>query len=210
MRAFISMVLAIAALYLTIWPHELGHSTTAYLYGCKANWWQTGMSPFLWNSRGGDIDYTCLQAKGNMALIATDGAGIVVNLFFLAIAPLLGRWRYNISETRKGTRQWVFLGTFWWALANYAEAFSYLILNTLWLKSDMETVVHASGTSQWLWFAPSVLLALLIGLALRGSARRAATIVANSESPGPATRLLFPLYVVVVSAAMAAARIILT
>ncbi len=74
----------------------------------------------------------------------------------------------------------------------------------------METVVHASGTSQWLWFALSVPLALLIGLALRGPVRRAAMIITNSEAPGPITRLVFPLYVVVVGAAMVATRIMLT
>lgn len=31
------------------------------------------------------------------------------------------------------------------------EAFSYLVLNTIVLKSDMKTVVYESGVSRWVW-----------------------------------------------------------
>jgi hypothetical protein len=56
-RCVFSAVLGLTALYLAIWPHEVGHALVAYLFGCKANWWQTSVTWFLWNSRGGAIDY---------------------------------------------------------------------------------------------------------------------------------------------------------
>ena len=34
---FLVALLSIAVLYATIWPHELGHSVGAFLFGCKAN-----------------------------------------------------------------------------------------------------------------------------------------------------------------------------
>ena len=210
MRMALSCALAIGALYLTIWPHEVGHSLAAYLYGCKANWWQTDTSWFLWSSWAGAVDYDCLRARGGTGLAVTDGAGIVVNLLFLAVAPVLGRWSRIDPVSSSRSSQWLFLATFWWALANFSEAFSYLVLNTLWLKSDMLTVVVETGISRWIWFTASLLAAFFIVRALRGPARKAAAVMAASETPGRAIEALFPVYVCLVSAGMAAARITLT
>ena len=206
----IFILLAVGVLYLTIWPHELGHSSVAYLFGCKANWWQTDMSWFLWNSRGGQIDYGCLRARGGAALGLTDFAGIIVNLAFLALAPLVGRWWRTDLRSNGSRWEWVFLTTFLWALANYAEAFSYLVLNTILLKSDMETVVIVSGISRWVWLGAGFLLAVLIGRLLRQPALRAAVVLAAPRGSTRAWLRAFVLYVVVVSGAMGAARIILT
>lgn len=65
----------VAALYPTIAFHELAHSTAAFMLDCKANWYETDMSPFLYRSFGGDIDYGCLRNKGAYALAIVDGAG---------------------------------------------------------------------------------------------------------------------------------------
>ena len=40
-------VLAVAAVYLAVWPHELGHSLVAHLYGCKADRWRTDTRWYL-------------------------------------------------------------------------------------------------------------------------------------------------------------------
>ena len=196
------LILAIAVLYLTIWPHELGHSVVAYLWGCKQNWWQTNMSWFLWNSRGGG-DYTCLATRGAPALLLTDGAGIVVNLVLLSAALFLARWcgpeRYR----------WLFIGSVFWAWANYSEAFSYLVLNTLWLKSDMETIVRQSGISRWAWLMFGLVAAGVWGRGLKEPTQRAAELLQSARWSRRAWLWVFALYSIAISLTMAAARITL-
>jgi hypothetical protein len=137
------------------------------------------MSWFLWSSWAGPVDYGSLHARGGLAEGVTDFAGIAVNLLFLVFAPLIGRWRQPPPPKRSVT-SWVFVGTVFWALANYAEAFSYLVLNTLWLSSDMTTVVLASGLSRWAWFAVGAVAAVLVWRGLLVPLRVAGAIL---ESP---------------------------
>jgi len=195
-------------LYATIWPHELGHSVAAYLYGCKANWWQTYMSWFFWDSWAGPIDYRCLHAKGPVAEGVTDFAGVAVNLLFLALAPLVGRW-WQTPPPKDSVKSWVLVGTVFWALANYAEAFSYLVLNTFWLSSDMTGVVFASGVSRWNWFALGAVAAVLVWRSLLGSLRAAGTILENPHVTRGSWLVIFAAYVIVLSLAMGTARIVL-
>ncbi len=207
-RCVFSAVLGLTALYLAIWPHEVGHSLVAYLFGCKANWWQTSVTWFLWNSRGGAIDYDRLAARGGSGLGLTSFAGILVNLFLLALAPVVGRWwRPDFDSTG---RSWLFLATFFWALANYAEAFSYLVLNTIWLKSDMAVVVTESGMSRWIWLGCGFLGALLIGRWLNKPAHKAAATLASREVSDRVWMGCFAGYVGIAATVMAIARIRLT
>lgn len=91
MRRFLPIMFGIGALYVTIWPHELAHSAMAYLWGCKANWWQTDMSWYLWGSLAGRVDWDCLGARKGLALGLTGFAGIAINLFFLGLAGVVAR-----------------------------------------------------------------------------------------------------------------------
>ena len=145
-RLLALLVLAGAAVILAVWPHELGHAGSAWLLGCKADSWRTGTRWFLWGSQGGAIDFSCLARRGRGAQAVTALAGIAVNLIQLGMAPILGAWWKPATETRRTL--WL-AATLLWALANYAEAFSYLVLNSLWLKSDMAAVVTATGISRW-------------------------------------------------------------
>lgn len=202
------VVLALAMLYLTIWPHELAHALAAYLCGCKSDWWRTGTSWFLWDSWGGTIDYGCLRQKPGPCLGLTDFAGIGVNLVLLGLAPVLGRW-WRADVQAASARGWVFVATVFWALANYAEAFSYLILNTLWLESDMRTVVLESGVSRWLWLLVGMLGGAVLGRGLWSPIRRAATLLESSALSARGWRCVFIGYVAIISLAMAAARVTL-
>jgi hypothetical protein len=183
MKQSVVALLAIAVLYATIWPHELGHSIGAFLSGCKANWWQTDTSWFLWGSWGGDIDYDCLRARGGPALGLTEFAGIAVNFLLLALALTVARSR----RLAPPSREWVLVGSVLWALANYAEAFSYLVLNTIVLRSDMKTVVYESGVSRWVWCGAGVLGAIVCARALRrlpGRQRRRSRRLASRVARG--------------------------
>jgi hypothetical protein len=191
----------IGALYLTIWPHELAHSSVAHLWGCKAHWWQTGMSYTLWNSVPGRIDWACLAKTSGVGLTAI--AGIVLNLVFLGLAAALVRTRAVAG------RPWLFVAVVFWALANYAEAFSYLVLNTAWLKSDMEAVVEVWGPGRWAWFAVGLAGAVVCARGLRRTLRAAAALLASRRMSPRAWLWLFAAYVAIAGAVMAAARIVL-
>ena len=153
------LVLAGAAVYLAVWPHELGHAAAAWLLGCKAEAWRTGTRWFLWGSQGGEIDFGCLARRGRGALALTNLAGISINLLLAGLAGLIGVWWRPVTERRA----WWLTATLLWALANYAEAFSYLIFNSLWLKSDMAGAVAATGISRWIWFAAGTMTAWRLG-----------------------------------------------
>jgi hypothetical protein len=169
-RLLALLALAGAAVVLAVWPHELGHAATAWILGCKADGWRTGTRWFLWGSQGGTIDFGCL--------------GIAVNLVQIGVAPILGAWWRPLDEKAE-TQAWWRAATLLWALANYAEAFSYLVLNTLWLRSDMAGVVAATGMSRWVAFAAGLLAAGLIAFGLLPVARKTAEAMAG---PGRSPR----------------------
>jgi hypothetical protein len=197
--------LAGAAVYLAVWPHELGHAVVAWLLGCKADGWRTGTRWFLWSSQGGKIDLACLIRRGSTALTLTSLAGIAVNLVQIALAPILGVWWRPAGKAQT----WWLAATLLWALANYAEAFSYLVLNTLWLKSDMAGVVAATGISRWIWFASGLLGAGLVAYGLLPVARKTAAALAG---PGGSSRFylgFFLLYTAGVGLVAAVNRVVL-
>jgi hypothetical protein len=211
-RGVASGVLAIAALYLTIWPHELGHAIGAWGFGCKASWWKTDLSWFLWGSFSGTTaeDERCLQGAGAVAQAVTSGAGMVVNLVLMIGALVAARWMRDRWQAR-GAAGLILVAAVWWALANYAELFSYLLLNTLWLKSDMQVLVEKTGVGRWIWFTGGLLAAVWLVPVLRGCAREAAAWVGTGPRP-PRWYALAPfvLYVAMAGAVMAWARIRLT
>ena len=178
-------LLAVTAVYLAVWPHELGHSLAAYLYGCKTDAWRTETHWYLAGSRAGAIDEGCLARQGGHAVAFTAIAGIAVNLFLVALAPLLGRW-WLPGRTEREAIRWGLVVTVVWALANAAEAVSYLVINTVWLRSDMEVVVRQSGLGRWTWTAAGLLLAAVAALGLSSSTTKAAQALAG---PGASERL---------------------
>jgi len=130
-------------------------------------------------------------------------------LLLLAFASVLGGWWRRREPARPSRRHWLLLFAFLWALANYAEAFFYLVLSAVWLKSDMETVVVASGVSRWVWAGTGLLLTIGVGRWLRRPATEAATFL-GGDGPGKQVwPVLFVAYVAAVGTRMAAARIVL-
>lgn len=208
-------LLAIAAVYLAVWPHELGHAAVAALYGCKADGLRTGTRWILAGSQGCAIDEGCLARRGGGALALMAFAGTAVNLLLLALAPLLGRW-WRPGRTADGGIRWALVATFLWALANAAEALSYLVLNTLWLKADMQIVVTEAGLGRWPWTAAGLLLGAFVARALAAPARKTAAALAGPDVSGLSGlserfwRWAFVAYALAVSLAAAGSRLLLT
>ncbi len=200
----LATLLALLAVYGAVWPHELGHAATAWGLGCKSDPWRTGTAPLLWGSGGGVIDEACLASRGPLATAAVAGAGIAVNLLLLTIlALLLGR-----TLRSAGRRRSVFflLLVLLLALANAAEAFSYLLGSTLWPRADMRLVVAAVG-GRWAWFSCGVLGALLTVAALARPVRAAAEALASPRLPARRLQLFFVLYAALVTIAATVERI---
>jgi hypothetical protein len=198
--------LAGAAVYLAVWPHELGHAAAAWLLGCKADGWRTGTRWFLWGSQGGEIDFGCLARRGRGALALTALAGIAVNLVQIGAAPILGAWWRSVVGKK---RVWWLAASLLWALANYGEAFSYLVLNTPWLKSDMAGLVAATGISRWIWFAVGMLGAGLIARGLLPVLRKTAGAMAGPDGSPRFYLGFFLLYTAAVGIVAAVNRALL-
>jgi hypothetical protein len=207
-RLAVTALLAVSAVYLAVWPHELGHASVAWLYGCKADAWRTGTRWYLAGSLAGAVDEECLAHRGGGAPAFMALAGIAVNLLMIGLAPILGRWgRWRLPAQPV---RWGFIATLLWALANYAEAFSYLVLNTLWLKADMRIVVPASGVNRWVWTAAGLILGAFIARALTGPVKKASAALAGPDISERLWRRAFTGYVLAVSLAAMLSRIFLT
>jgi hypothetical protein len=193
-------VAAAVAVYAAVWPHELGHSLAAFLLGCRKGRWPTGLTPWLAGSRPGGIDAACLAARGRGAVATVALAGIAVNLAvaFLAGAAAAAR------SSRLGRTLRAFLLLL--ALANAAEAISYLVPNALWPRSDMAAAIAAAGVGRLPWLALGLTLGALAVRALRPPVRETAEALASAGLPARAWRWGFVLYALAVGAAAVGSR----
>jgi hypothetical protein len=73
-RLAATALLAVAAVYLAVWPHELGHASAAWLYGCKADPWRTGTLWYLTGSRPGASERFWRMAFVGFALLVAGAA----------------------------------------------------------------------------------------------------------------------------------------
>jgi hypothetical protein len=199
-RSFLFPLLALAAIlaiYAAVWGHELGHAASAYLIGCKADPWRTGVTPFLWGSRGGAIDETCLARRGPWAVAAVALSGIAVNLLCVAVV---------CGALRRCRKLWTLVALLLWGLANAGEGFSYLVLNTIWLRSDMAATVGALG-GRWIFLGAGITGAAAVAGWLRGPVRTAAQRLASPGLPERFFRLAFALYALAVGVLAAIERV---
>ena len=182
-RCAVTALLAVAAVYLAVGPHEIGHATAAWLYGCKADAWRTGMRWYLAGSQGGAIDEVCLNRHG--------------------------RWWLPARTPRGGVR-WGLVASVLVALANGAEALSYLVVNTLWLKTDMEIVVAAAGAGRWPWTVAGLILGAVFARALAGPVRSVSAALAGPGIPERLWRWALTGYALAVSLAAVLSRMLLS
>jgi hypothetical protein len=200
-------VAAAAAVCGAVWPHELGHALAARLLGCRAGWWPSGVTPWLAGSRPGGIDAACLAARGRPAVAAVALAGIAANLALAAVAAVAARGParsvvYRWRRFGRALRLFFLL----LALANAAEALSYLVPNALWPRSDMATAIAAAGVGRLPWLAVGLALTAVAVRALGAPIRDTAAALDSPSLPARAWRWGFVLYALAVGAAAVASR----
>ncbi|MEE4207844.1 MAG: hypothetical protein V2I43_01075, partial [Parvularcula sp.] len=137
------------------WIHEVGHAASAYTLGCKEDWWSTHMTPYLYRSFGGDIDYVCLAGQGLLSVAIVDGFGVAANIAIMVVAIVAAR------ATRQWT--WVYAWLLGFAAMNHIEAMTYLTFNIFAPRSDMIAVLAALPFHPW-WLGgvSTVTFALLV------------------------------------------------
>jgi hypothetical protein len=180
--------LALASLYLTVWPHELGHAIAAYRLGCKADWWSTYTRLLLAGSGPGAIRLRCLAARGPDAMAVVAGAGIAVNLVLLAAA--LAAAHLALRRGGAAARSTLVLAAVVLALTEGAEAFSYLVLNGLLPRADVALLISTTGLEGWVWTAAGLLFLVPTVLALRRPLASAAATLAVPGAAGTWRRVL--------------------
>jgi hypothetical protein len=132
-----------------------------------------------------------------VAVAAVALAGIAVNLLYAAGAGEFSR-RYR--------GRWLLIAALLWALAHAAEALSYLVLNTVWLRADLRLAVGAVG-GRWAFLGAGLAGTLGVSWWLRRPVRAAAERLASPRLPARFYRFAFALYAIAVALAAAVERI---
>jgi hypothetical protein len=169
---------AAAALYLTVWLHELAHAATGFALGCKPDGWTTtGTTWYLAGSNAGALDERCVEAHGRLAVTAVAGAGIACNLALMLAAVVAARRLSGDAAHRSSgddahrsadaKRHALLLPAVFLALTAGSEAISYLVFNGFAPRADMAPLIAASGIPALAWCLAGVLIAALAVLALR-------------------------------------------
>lgn len=122
------------ALYWTIWLHELGHSYMYKKYGCKKESFIKVKVPFtLFFSTPEPIDSEKAKSLNKKQIFYISIAGVMVNIILGIICGLSLIIFPITSEANL-----ILLYSF--AVFNFTEAATYLVINNLSLASDMKGV----------------------------------------------------------------------
>ena len=132
------IILGYLALYWTIWLHEVGHSYMYKKYGCKAESFLKVTVPFyLLFSTPSPVDENKTNSLTKKQVFNVCIAGVTVNMFLGIISTLTLSFVNMTSEVNL-----ILLNFF--ALFNLTEVASYLIINNMFLSSDMKGVASYS------------------------------------------------------------------
>lgn len=145
------IILGYLALYWTIWLHEVGHSYMYKKYGCKKeNFLQVNVPYYLFFSTPMPIDSEKSNELSKKQVFNISIAGVAVNLFLGLITSLALIFFPITSEVNL-----ILLYSF--AVFNFTEAATYLVINNIFLTSDMKGVAAYSQKLR--------VVAFLVGLA---------------------------------------------
>lgn len=145
-------ILFLLAEWVSVFPHEYGHSIVAWLYGFKDHPFAIYYGHFNWQNilfvTGIDenVNYRHIVQLGQLATvgwIAMGGLGITVIMYLLAL------WLLSLQKIKQ--HPYVFYFLCWVNVVNLAELLSYFILRSFGTHGDVATIVFSWHISPW-WF----------------------------------------------------------
>jgi len=154
----IYILLGYAALYATIWLHELGHAIVFHHYDCKENVYDFKVPFHFGNANPYPINWEKAKSLSLKQDFYVSIAGVVVNI----VLGLLS-WLVLFVFGQKMRSRWLkfFITTF--AIAHFSEACSYLTVSNVYAVSDMIGVqAYDSAIQIPLFFVGLILVYILI------------------------------------------------
>lgn len=156
----ISIFISYLALYLVIYLHEIGHALLYYKYGCKKNWWQVTVKPYLFFSTPLPVDMEKARLLNRKQNIFIASGGIGINLIFAMLTFLI------LQRINQNYYIGLFLHQF--LTLHLGEAVSYLIIGNVYLVSDMEVIAKSKAILRPLYFVFGLFVGLFYMLFLIG------------------------------------------
>ncbi len=167
------ILLAYAALYSTVWLHELGHSLVYYYFDCKSDLLHLHVPAHFANANPYPINEMRAAALENWQQFYISIAGIGMN-----VVLALGTWL--LSQIPLGTHRLLhFFGSFF-LLSNLVEVATYLTISNIYPTGDLFEV-HRYNPALYL---PLLFLGLLLVYAI-------VALVATSPRPWQRSMIIF-------------------
>lgn len=150
----ITPIFFIFAMWVSVFPHEFAHATTAWLYGFKLSPFDIYYGHFDWRNivftSGIDehVNYYLIDMLGHhqlVGLIAFAGPGIATLGIYLLSFFLL-KWQ------KVKNHPYLFYFLCWLNLLNLSELISYVILRSFSAHGDIGHIVFSWGISPWIIF----------------------------------------------------------
>jgi len=159
-QVLIYILLGYAAMYATIWLHELGHAMVYHHFGCKENVFDFTVPFHFGNANPYPIDWEKAKSLTLKQDFYVSIAGVVVNI----ILGLLS-WVVLFNFREKMGWRWLKFFITVFTIAHFAEACSYLTISNVYPVSDMIGVqMYNSAVQIPLFFIGLILIYILIFL----------------------------------------------
>lgn len=129
-KTFTYIFLAYAAMYSTIWLHELGHSLAYYYFDCKDDIMNLHVPVHFANANPYPVNETKVATLDTWQHFYISLAGIIINLVLA-----LGTWFLLQTKVKKYLLVYFFIIMF--LLSNLLEAATYLTIGNICLLGDM-------------------------------------------------------------------------
>lgn len=152
MKTIISIFISYIALFLVICIHEMGHAFFYHKYGCKENWWQVTVKPYLFFSTPLPIDMEKAKLLSHKQKIIIASGGIIANLIFAVITFFI------LQSVNQNYYIRLFLYQF--LTLHLAEIVSYLVIGNIYLVSDMANIASSKAALRPVYF----ILGIVIGI----------------------------------------------
>jgi len=202
MATFYLIVSTYAALYLTIWMHEVGHALAYWRFGCKENFWKVQVPLYLLGSSPAPVDETHATHLNSSQQLIVAASGVVVNCIFGFPTLLI-----VLSNGSLATISLVYVFIYLFSLCHLLEAGSYLVINSLFLGGDMTLIAKHAPRARWLVFVVASLILLPAIALLVREAPHIGYVLFNADAVGSTWQLGVGVFSGFIIVAMGVARV---